>query len=162
MELNNNFEIAKTVRDFNERQKTDQIKVFTNNEFGSIRILEIGGETWFVGKDVAGALGYSDCFGALKKHVDAEDKQNCHFGSFETPRGMTVINESGVYSLIMSSKLPTAKKFKRWVTSEVLPAIRKHGTYITPETIEKMLYNPDFIIQIANALKTEQLSLIHI
>ena len=84
-----------------------------------------------MGKDVAGALGYSDTFGALKKHVDNEDKQNCQNDSFETPRGLTVINEAGVYSLIFSSKLQTAKQFKRWVTHEVLPDIRKHGMYIS-------------------------------
>src|SRR5699024_10220107 len=87
-------------------------------------------EPWFVGKDVAEALGYSDTFGALKKHVDDEDKQNCQNDSFETPRGMTIINESGLYSLVLSSKLPTAKAFKRWITSEVIPSIRKTGGYI--------------------------------
>lgn len=91
--------------------------------------MEINGEPWLVGKDVALALGYSDTFGALKKHVDDEDKQNCQNDSFETPRGMTVINESGLYSLVLSSKLPGAKKFKHWVTSEVLPSIRKTGHY---------------------------------
>ena len=80
-----------------------------------------------VGRDIAEALGYSDAFGALKKHVDTEDKQNCQNDSFKTPRGMTVINESGMYSLVIGSKLPGARKFKRWITSEVLPSIRKHG-----------------------------------
>jgi len=84
-------------------------------------------ESWMVGKDVAAALGYSDTFGALKKHVYDEDKQNCQNDSFETPRGMTIINESGLYSLILSSKLPSAKEFKCWVTHEVLLSIRKPG-----------------------------------
>ncbi len=106
------------------------LQVFNNPEFGKIRTVEENGEAWFVGKDVAEVLGYSDTFGALKKHVDDEDKQNCQNDSFESPRGMTVINESGLYSLVLSSKLPGAKKFKRWVTSEVLPAIRKTGGYI--------------------------------
>ena len=88
-----------------------------------MRTVEIDNEPWFVGKDVAEALGYSDGFGALKKHVEAEDKQNCQNDSFDSPRGMTIINESGLYSLILSSKLPGAKEFKRWVTSEV---IRRH------------------------------------
>ncbi len=107
----------------------NEIKIFENSEFGEIRTLKIDGEPWFVGKDVAGILGYADTFGALKKHVDEEDKQNCQNNSFESPRGLTIINESGLYSLVLSSKLPSAKAFKRWVTSEVLPAIRKHGTY---------------------------------
>lgn len=91
-------------------------------------------QPYFVGKDVAQVLGYNDTFGALKKHVDTEDKQNCQNSSFESPRGMTVINESGLYSLILSSKLPNAKKFKHWVTSEVLPAVRQTGAYMTAET----------------------------
>lgn len=104
--------------------------MFNHPEFGELRTVEISGEPWFVGKDVATALGYSDTFGALKKHVDAADKQNCQNDSFDTPRGMTIINESGLYSLILSSKLPSAKEFKHWVTAEVLPSIRKNGAYI--------------------------------
>ena len=107
------------------------IQVFNNTEFGEIRTMEINGEPWFVGKDVATALGYSDTFGALKKHVDVEDKQNCQNDSFESNRGLTIINESGMYSLILGSKLDGAKRFKRWVTSEVLPSIRKSGAYAT-------------------------------
>lgn len=110
-----------------------EVTVFKNlvhPEFGELRTVEIDGEPWFVGKDVATALGYSDTFGALKKHVDAADKQNCQNDSFDTPRGMTIINESGLYSLILSSKLPSAKEFKHWVTAEVLPSIRKNGAYI--------------------------------
>lgn len=108
----------------------NELMIFNNPEFGEIRTVEVNGEPWLVGKDVATALGYSDAFGALKKHVDDEDKQNCQNNSFDTPRGMTIINESGLYSLVMASKLPNAKKFKRWVTSEVLPSIRKNGGYI--------------------------------
>lgn len=108
----------------------NELQIFENAEFGKVRTVVIDGEPWLVGKDVATILGYSDTFGALKKHVDDEDKQNCQNDSFESPRGMTVINESGFYSLVMGSKLPTAKRFKRWVTSEVLPSIRKHGAYI--------------------------------
>jgi len=108
-----------------------KISTYTNKKFGSVRTMtDEHGEPWFVGKDVAEILGYSDSYGALKKHVDDEDKQNCQNDSFETPRGMTVINESGLYSLILSSKLPGAKEFKRWVTAEVLPSIRKNGAYI--------------------------------
>ena len=108
----------------------NNLQLFNNPDFGEIRALELDGQPWFVGKDVAMALGYSDAFGALKKHVDSEDKQNCQNDSFETPRGMTIINESGLYSLVLSSKLPGAKQFKRWVTSEVLPSIRNNGGYI--------------------------------
>lgn len=110
-----------------------EVIVFKNlvhPEFGELRTVEIDGEPWFVGKDVAAALGYTDTFGALKKHVDTADKQNCQNDSFNTPRGMTIINESGLYSLILSSKLPSAKEFKHWVTAEVLPSIRKNGAYI--------------------------------
>ena len=107
-----------------------QLQIFNNAEFGSIRTLDINGEPWFVGKDVAGALGYSNTRDALAKHVDEDDKNSVaiHDGIPGNPN-QTVINESGVYSLVFSSKLPTAKKFKRWVTAEVLPAIRKHGVY---------------------------------
>ena len=96
-----------------------------------------------MGKDVAGALGYSDTFGALKKHVDNEDKQNCQNDSFETPRGLTIINEAGVYSLIFSSKLPSAKQFKHWVTHEVLPDIRKHGMYMSDKLRDAAKVNPE-------------------
>lgn len=106
------------------------IQIFNNPQFGRLRAVTIDNEPWFVGKDVAERLGYSDAFGAVKKHVDYEDKQNCQNDSFESPRGMTIINESGLYSLVLSSKLPTAKAFKRWITSEVIPSIRKNGGYI--------------------------------
>lgn len=134
----------------------NELQVFNNSEFGQLRTVTINGEPWLVGKDVAAALGYSDTFGALKKHVDDEDKQNCQNDSFESNRGMTVINESGMYSLVLSSKLPTAKKFRRWVTSEVIPSIRKHGAYITPDTIDKMIATPEFGIKLLTALKDEQ------
>lgn len=114
------------------------IQIFNNPEFGDIRTVDQNGEPWFVGKDVAAALGYSDTFGALKKHVDEQDKQNCQNDSFETPRGMTIINESGVYSLIFGSKLEGAVRFKRWVTSEVLPALRKTGSYMMPKLSKEM------------------------
>lgn len=132
------------------------LQIFENPEFGKIRTVEIDGFPWLVGKDVAQALGYTDTFGALKKHVDEEDKQNCQNDSFETPRGMTIINESGLYSLVLSSKLPTARKFKRWVTSEVLPTVRKHGAYMTPDKLEEVLLKPDTLIQLAQNLKEEQ------
>ena len=118
------------------------IKLFTAPSGAQLRTVVQDGTIYFVGKDAAQMLGYSDTFGALKKHVDAEDKQNCQNDSFETPRGLTIINESGLYSLILSSKLEEAKAFKKWVTSEVLPAIRKSGGYmvdIANETPEETM-----------------------
>lgn len=105
-------------------------KTFSNNEFGEIRVLQINNEPWFVGKDVAIILGYKDSDQAIRKHVDEEDKLNRQIKGLGQSRNMKVINESGLYSLILSSKLPSAKKFKRWVTSEVLPVIRRTGGYI--------------------------------
>ena len=105
------------------------IQTFQHSDFGSIRTITINDEPWFVGKDVAQALGYGDTDQALRKHVDAEDKLTRQIDGSGQGRNMTLINESGLYSLILSSKLPTAKQFKRWVTSEVLPAIRKNGYY---------------------------------
>ena len=111
----------------------NEIKVFSNEEFGKVRVLNIDNEPWFVGRDVAEVLGYSNTRDAISKHVDEEDKG---VAKCDTPSGaqqMTIINESGMYSLILSSKLPDAKKFKRWVTSEVLPTIRKTGSYNLPD-----------------------------
>lgn len=117
---------------------TNELQVFNNPEFGEIRTIEIEGEPWFVGKDVAAALGYSDTNKALAMHVDDEDKLNDKTALSLGQRGGWLINESGVYALIFSSKLPGAKKFKRWVTSEVLPAIRKTGTYTAPDMSKEL------------------------
>ena len=108
----------------------NEIMTFVNEEFGSVRSTVINGEPWFVGKDIAKVLGYRDTSDALKKHVDAEDKLSRYFADSGQNRLMYVINESGFYSLVLSSKLPTAKKIKRWVTSDVLPTIRKTGGYV--------------------------------
>lgn len=107
------------------------IQVYTHNELGSIRVLDIDGEPWFVGKDLTTALGYSNSRDAISKRVDVEDKKSgvAIHDSMGRNQNVVAINESGMYSLILSSKLPSAKKFKRWVTSEVLPAIRKTGIY---------------------------------
>lgn len=134
----------------------NDLQIFKNEQFGSMRTLEINGEPWFVGKDVAEVLGYSNPRDALSKHVDNEDKATVAIHDGSQNRNVTVINESGLYSLILSSKLPTAKEFKRWVTSEVLPSIRKHGAYMTTETLEKALLSPDYLIRLATALKSEQ------
>lgn len=108
---------------------TNQIQVFNNTEFGNIRTLEINGEPYFVGKDVATALGYSNSRKAIGDHVDDEDKGVTNCDTLGGNQQITVINESGLYSLIFASKLPSAKRFKRWVTSEVLPMLRKTGKY---------------------------------
>lgn len=111
----------------------NELMIFNNPEFGEIRTVEVDGEPWLVGKDVARALGYKDATKAARERVDAEDRG---VAKMDTPSGqqeMTIINESGVYSLVLGSKLPSAKKFKRWVTSEVLPSIRKNGMYLLPK-----------------------------
>lgn len=113
-------------------EQTSEIQIFDNPEFGKIRSLEIDGEPWLVGKDVAASLGYSNTKDALAKHVDPEDKRGSQIATPSGTQEMTIINESGLYSLIFSSKLPSARKFKRWVTSEVLPAIRRTGRYTPP------------------------------
>ena len=130
-----------------------ELQIFENKEFGKIRTVDIKGEPYFVGKDVADILGYSNTRKALKDHVDGEDKNTVTIrdGNKGNPN-QVIINESGLYSLILSSKLPSAKKFKRWVTNEVLPTIRKHGMYATDELIA----NPDIAIAAFQALKEER------
>lgn len=121
----------------------EELQVFNNSEFGDIRTIDIDGEPWFVGKDIASALGYKDTADGLKVHVDDEDKRLVKVGEIPTLEtsnfGAYIINESGLYSLILGSRLPSAKKFKRWVTSEVLPAIRKTGGYKLPQTYSEAL-----------------------
>ena len=134
----------------------NELQIFKNQEFGEIRSLEINGEPYFVGKDIANILGYERSDNAIRSHVEEEDKLTHQISASGQMRNMTIINESGLYSLIMSSKLPIAKKFKRWVTSEVLPQIRKHGAYLTDKKIEEVLTNPDTIIRLATDLKRER------
>jgi prophage antirepressor-like protein len=134
----------------------NDIEIFKNEEFGEVRAIKINGEPFFVGKDVASILGYSNPLKAIRDHVDEEDKG---VNETVTPGGtqeLIVINESGLYSLILSSKMPNAKKFKHWVTSDVLPTIRKHGAYMTNEVIERTLTDPDYLIQLATTLKEER------
>lgn len=108
----------------------NELKIFNNPDFGEVRTMNIGGEPWFVGKDVAGVLGYSNPNDALKKRVDADDKGVAKCDTLGGAQELTIINESGLYSLVLSSKLPTAKAFKRWITHDVIPSIRKNGGYI--------------------------------
>ena len=122
----------------------------------SVRTLSINNEPYCVGKDVADILGYERSDNAIRNHVDDEDKLTHHISASGQKRNMTVINESGLYSLILSSKLPSAKEFKRWVTSKVLPTIRKHGAYLTDQKIEEDLTDPDTIIKLATQLKEER------
>ena len=144
-----------------------ELEIFKNEEFGEIRTVVIENEPWFVGKDIAEVLGYSNTKDAIATHVDNEDRtviQRSENTTLEIPnRGLTVINESGLYSLILSSKLPTAKKFKHWVTSEVLPTIRKHGAYMTDEKAFDVLHNAgglaDLLQQAAEQLKQKDIQI---
>lgn len=129
-----------------------ELQVFQNAEFGSVRTATIDGEPYFVGKDVATILGYSNPRDAISKHVDDEDKGVAKCDTLGGRQEILFINESGLYSLILRSQLPAAKRFKRWVTSEVLPAIRRHGMYAT----EDLIANPDLAIAAFQALKAER------
>lgn len=131
----------------------NNLQVFNNNDFGQVRVFEINNEPWFVGKDVAKALGYSET-NAMTKRLDDEDFMSAKLSGMNM--NSTIINESGLYDAVLGSHLSSAKKFKRWITKEVLPAIRKHGAYMTPEKIEEVLLNPDTIISLATQLKHEQ------
>lgn len=124
----------------NEKATGNELQIFDNPKFGEIRTLTIDGEPWFVGKDVAEILGYERPTKAIADHVDSEDKDEVPIqDSIGRMQKTPAINESGLYSLILSSKLPVAKDFKRWVTSEVLPAIRKTGTYSVPNKQDKSI-----------------------
>lgn len=131
-----------------------EMQVFNNTEFGSVRTININGEPMFVGKDVAEILGYSNPRKAIIDHVDEDDKTDgvTIRDSIGREQNPVCINESGLYSLILSSKLPNAKRFKHWVTSEVLPAIRKHGVY----AVDEVLNNPDMLITALQELKAER------
>lgn len=153
-----------------------KVIVFRNEEFGQVRTVMIDNKPWFGGKDVAEALGYKNTKDAILTHVEEEDRRiiqrseiatlenhiskdvlPVNFVSAEIPnRGLTVINESGLYALIFGSKLETAKRFKHWVTSEVLPSIRKNGIYATDNVIDNILNNPDFGIELLTRLKEER------
>ena len=143
-----------------------KLEVFRNSEFGDLNTIVIDGEPWFIGKEVAEKLGYSNTKKAINTHIEIVDKmvitrtmlsKDPKMGTLEIPnRGLACINESGLYSLILSSKLESAKRFKHWITSEVLPSIRKHGAYMTEQTLEQALLSPDFLIQLASKLKEEQ------
>ena len=130
----------------------DELQVFSNTEFGSVRTLAIDGEPYFVGKDVAEILGYTNPRKALADHVEEEDKGVTKCDTLGGMQELTIINESGLYSLILRSQLPKAKQFKRWVTADVLPSIRRHGMY----AIDEIIANPDLAINALLALKAER------
>ena len=131
-----------------------ELQTFSNAELGSVRTVTIDSKPYFVGKDVAEILGYCNTRDALAKRVDDEDKLDgvAICDSIGRDQKPVLINESGLYSLILSSKMPNAKRFKRWVTSEVLPAIRKHGLY----AVDEVLANPDILINALLELKAER------
>ena len=137
---------------------SNEIMNFTFENQG-IRVLTIDGEPWWIGKDVSITLGYGDgssLANAVRKHVDEEDKGVTKVMTPGGMQNMTIINESGLYSLILGSKLPEAKRFKRWITTEVIPSIRKHGAYMTPATLDNIISDPDFGIRLLNELKSER------
>lgn len=131
----------------------ERVKIFKNDEFGEIRTVQLNNETYFVGKDVAEALGYERATKAIQDHVDSDDKDEVPIqDSIGRMQKTPVITESGLYALIFGSKLESAKRFKHWVTSEVLPSIRKHGVY----AVDELLDNPDMAIKAFTALKEER------
>ena len=130
-----------------------ELQIFKNEQFGQVRMVEIEGQPWLVGKDVAEILGYTKPLDAISRHVDEDDSMKYGLtDNLGRTQNTIIINESGLYSLILSSKLPQAKEFKRWVTSEVLPSIRKHGMYAT----DQLLNDPDLAIAAFQALKAER------
>ena len=130
------------------------MKVFKKEDF-EIRVIEKDGEPWFIARDVCNALGYADVETALRK-LDEDEKLLRKIHASGQMRTVSIISESGMYTLIMRSSKPTAKEFRRWVTGEVLPSIRKHGAYMTEKTLEKALNDPDFLIELATKLKEER------
>ena len=133
----------------------NDMKIFENSEFGAVRVVDVNGEPWFVARDVASALGYVDTTQAIRMHCEkAKDFRGVEMTATATP--MKIIPEEDVYALIFGSHLESAKKFRRWICDEVLPAIRKHGGYLTPAKLEEALTDPDTIIRLATNLKAER------
>lgn len=133
----------------------NDMKIFENSEFGAVRVVDVNGEPWFVARDVASALGYVDTTQAIRMHCEkAKDFRGVEMTATATP--MKIIPEEDVYALIFGSRLESAKQFRRWICDEVLPAIRKHGGYLTPAKLEEALTDPDTIIRLATNLKAER------
>lgn len=141
----------------------NELEIFKNEEFGEIRTVVIENEPWFVGKDITNILGYQNGSRDINRHVDEDDRGSTEMVSPSGVQKTTIINESGLYSLILSSKLPNAKKFKHWVTSEVLPTIRKHGAYMTDKKAFDVLHNAgglaDLLQQAAEQLKQKDVQI---
>ncbi|MFX3815027.1 BRO family protein [Streptococcus suis] len=141
-----------------------ELQIFKNEQFGEVQLVELNNEPWFVGKEIAEILGYQNPSKALKDHVDEEDKLNNETLLSLGQRGGWIINESGLYSLILKSKLPQAKQFKRWVTSEVLPSIRKNGAYLTDQVAFNITHDKqalaDLLLMAGNQLKEKE-AIIH-
>lgn len=133
----------------------NEIKIFENEQFGKIRTINQDGDPWFVAADVCRALELGDTHKAVER-LDGDEKGRNSIPTLGGTQEMTVVNEPGLYSLVLGSRKPEAKTFKRWITHEVIPAIRKHGLYATPETAEKILNDPDFLIDALKALKEER------
>jgi len=135
----------------------NELQIFKNPEFGQVRALNINGEPWLVGKDIAESLKYKEPHKAIVRHVEEDDRMKYPVAdSLGRKQETWLVNESGLYSLILSSELKEAKNFKKWVTSEVLPSIRKYGIYATDEVIDRILDNPDFGIKLLQELKIER------
>ena len=132
------------------------LQIFSSKEFGKIRVVERNAEPWFIGKDVAEALGYINTQKAVLMHVKQNHKADVPIWDGSQNRNQVIIDEAGLYSLVMRAKTEKAEAFQEWVTSEVLPAIRKHGGYLTPNKIEEVLTDPDTIIKLATTLKEER------
>lgn len=136
------------------------LQIFNNDEFGQVRVVELEGNPWFVAADVCRVLEIKNVSDSLNR-LDADEKMTLdltegHSGQRGGAQFINVVNESGLYALVLKSRKPDAKRFRKWLTSEVVPSIRKHGIYMTPETIEKVLLNPDFVIRLATELKNER------
>jgi len=135
----------------------NQLRIFENEDFGYIRVLDIDGLPWFVGADVTKRLGYRNSRDAIAKHVDDEDKGVANCDTLRGKQNLTIINESGLYSLILSSKLPAAKAFKRWITTEVLPSLKRYGAYIADTVLEEMAKNKEFTENLLSNLQAERM-----
>ena len=133
----------------------EEIKVFENEQFGELRTVNQNGEPWFVATDVCRALDIKDTWNAISR-LDEDEKDTDSISTLGGNQEMTIVSEAGLYSLVLGSRKPEAKAFKRWITHEVIPTIRKHGMYATPETVERMLDDPDSMIQILQTLKSER------
>lgn len=133
-----------------------ELKIFENEQFGKVRTLQIENEPYFVGKDVADILGYQNGSRDINLYVEEEDRLKYKISTSGQLREQILVNESGLYSLILASRKKEARAFKRWVTHEVLPSIRKHGAYMTDEVLKEALTSPDFLIKLATELKEER------